>query len=372
MKSIKRAIVVGAGIMGIATARALGKKGISTLVLERSPKAKGSSIRNFGMVWPVGQSEGKSLEWAEASRAAWLELCSSGGIWHDPSGSLMALRHPLEMQMAAEFVETQPSRKLQLLAPERALELAPVLRREGLMGAMYSPGEVIVEAREAIRVLPDVIAAKYKVEFEFNTQVRECGPGYIVTSRGEDIAADLIIICNGYDFSSLYPHFFESFPITHSVLQMLRSYPVPKKTLPLAAGLTFLHYPSFAGLSDLEAYRSYCEEAYAKQIEYGIHLLLSQNADGHLTIGDSHVYGTDTDPFRSEEIDQSILSYLHEVTDLPDIQIMQRWNGTYAKRTDGSNHLWEEVESGVYVLNGPGGAGMTLSFGMAEDFCSSL
>jgi FAD dependent oxidoreductase TIGR03364 len=372
MKTIKRAIVVGAGIMGIATARALGKKGISTLVLERSPKARGSSIRNFGMVWPIGQAEGKSLEWAEASRAAWLELCAMGGIWHQPSGSVMALRHSLEWNMATEFIENQPFRGLRMLTPDQAIEHAPLLRREGLKGAMYSPGEVIVEAREAIRILPEVLASNYKVEFEFNTQVRECGTGYVVTARGEEISADLIIICNGYDFSSLYPDFFESAPLTHSILQMLRSHPMSMKTLPLSAGLTFLHYPSFARLSELEAYHAYCKIHYPKQIAYGIHLLISQNVEGHLTIGDSHVYGLDTEPFRSEEIDQAILSYLDEITELPEMQIMQRWNGTYAKRTDGSNHVWEEVESGVFVLNGPGGAGMTLSFGMAEDFCASF
>lgn len=284
----------------------------------------------------------------------------------------MALRNPLEMELAEEFMQLNGFRDLQLFTPEQALQAAPVLRKEGLMGAMFSPSEVIVEAREAIRLLPDVLHEWYGIEFSFNTQVRECGSGYVVTNRGEKIEADLIIICNGYDFSSLYPAFFESQPVTHSILQMLRSHPIAHKTPPFSAGLTFLHYASFGGLSGLEAYRTFCTEKYPLQVQHGIHLLVSQNANGNLTIGDSHVYGTDTEPFRLEEIDQAILDYLHEVTELPGLAIMQRWNGTYAKRTDGMNHLWEQVEPGVYVLNGPGGAGMTLSFGMAEDFCASF
>jgi len=54
--------------------------------------------------------------------------------------------------------------------------------------------------------------------------------------------------------------------------------------------------------------------------------------------------------------------------DLPRLSITQRWNGTYAKLTNGTNHLLTEMEPGVWVFNGPGGAGMTLSFGMADYF----
>lgn len=45
-----RAIVVGAGILGLAYARSLSLRGYSVDVFERSEKASGSSIRNFGMV----------------------------------------------------------------------------------------------------------------------------------------------------------------------------------------------------------------------------------------------------------------------------------------------------------------------------------
>ena len=47
--SKKTAIVIGAGIVGLATARALATKGYSVKIYERNLKASGASVRNFGM-----------------------------------------------------------------------------------------------------------------------------------------------------------------------------------------------------------------------------------------------------------------------------------------------------------------------------------
>ena len=49
----KSAIIIGAGIVGLATARALSLKGFKVTVIERSGKAVGASVRNFGMIWPL-------------------------------------------------------------------------------------------------------------------------------------------------------------------------------------------------------------------------------------------------------------------------------------------------------------------------------
>ena len=82
------AIVIGAGIVGLATARALAVRGHKVKVFERSQQAVGASVRNFGMVWPIGQPIGELYETALRSRSIWKETCMEAGIWHSENGSL--------------------------------------------------------------------------------------------------------------------------------------------------------------------------------------------------------------------------------------------------------------------------------------------
>ena len=50
--------VVGAGIVGMATALAAARRGWRVLVIDREQRAIGASIRNFGFITVTGQQAG--------------------------------------------------------------------------------------------------------------------------------------------------------------------------------------------------------------------------------------------------------------------------------------------------------------------------
>jgi glycine/D-amino acid oxidase-like deaminating enzyme len=102
-------------------------------------------------------------------------------------------------------------------------------------------------------------------------------------------------------------------------------------------------------------------------LKWGIHVMVSQNAEGELTVGDSHEYGLVHDPFNKQFINALILDYIKRFSSFKDYQTIQTWNGTYPKITNGKTDFIYSPEQGVTIVNGLGGAGMTLSFGLAEE-----
>src|ERR1700750_961012 len=80
--------VIGAGILGLAHTYQLARRGRRGIVFERDGKASGASVRNFGMLWPVGQPFGTLRDLAKKSLEFWIELLQAGGIWHERTGSL--------------------------------------------------------------------------------------------------------------------------------------------------------------------------------------------------------------------------------------------------------------------------------------------
>jgi len=96
--------------------------------------------------------------------------------------------------------------------------------------------------------------------------------------------------------------------------------------------------------------------------------MVAQNQAGELTVGDSHEYGLTPDPFDKEFINRLILDYLTKFARFKDESILETWHGIYPKLTNGESCFVSEPEQHVHIINGMGGAGITLSFG----FCNHL
>src|SRR5690349_20330301 len=84
---------IGGGIVGMTDARAALAKGLRVVLFEREQFAIGASVRNFGLLWPVGQEPGPGLNRALRSRQVWNEVADEAGIWLKPNGSLHLAYH---------------------------------------------------------------------------------------------------------------------------------------------------------------------------------------------------------------------------------------------------------------------------------------
>jgi D-hydroxyproline dehydrogenase subunit beta len=360
-------LIVGAGIVGLALAHAYARRGYRVGVFEREGMSLMASIRNFGMVWPIGQPAGPALEMAMAGRRIWEDLSSAAGFWFDPVGSIHAAYREEEMAVLREFVARQPGRG-EILDAFELKKRSLALREEALLGGIYSATEALVDPREAIRLIQEYLSAAMGVRFHFRTAVTHARSGWL-EAAGDRYEAERIFVCSGADLRTLFPEIYRSLPLTTCKLQMMRTVPQPgpwRMGPPLCAGLTLLHYKSFAECPSLEALRSYYDQTAPEFARWGIHVMAVQNGLGEVIIGDSHQYGADHPPFDDGSINAAILGYLDEFVQLRDRSIAATWHGIYAKAVNGDPYVFHEVDRGLHILNGLGGAGMTLAFGLAE------
>jgi FAD dependent oxidoreductase TIGR03364 len=368
MKSEYDVAIAGAGILGLAHAYHLAKRGLSVIVFERQRRAQGASVRNFGMIWPIGQPPGPLYELARRSRENWLDVLRAGGMWHERAGSLHLAYHDDEAQVLREFVALAgQSIGCELLDAAQVAARFPAIVTTRLRLGMWSPVEVTVDPREVIAELPGWLHCTYGVDFAFDAPVLAYDRPTVHTAAG-DCRAHRLLVCTGAEFRTLAPKAFADAGMTLCKLQMMRSLPYGnafRAGTMLAAGLTLRHYRAFAACPTLPALIARLDRDMPDYIRFGIHVLLSQNGHGELTVGDSHEYGDAIEPFDKPEIDELVLRYLRTFIDIPDLRIAARWHGIYLKHPT-ETYVLADPRPGMRVVTGVGGAGMTLSFGLAE------
>lgn len=362
--------IVGAGIVGLAIAYTAAKKGLKVAVFERHPRASGASVRNFGLIWPIGQPAGALLDRALRSRDVWLELARSSGLWLLENGSLQLAYQDDEWDVIREFQKTaaEAGYQVKLLTPHQVSIYSDVVRTEGLRGALWSATECTVTSRQAIPQIADYLASEWGVTFFYGAAITSVGPSCL-SDFYQVWRAERIFVCSGAEFETLYPKIFRDSGITKCKLQMLRTAAQPEgwRLGPsLCAGLTLLHYASFSGIAALSAVRERYERDNPAFARHGIHVLVSQNCFGELILGDSHEYGWDVSPFDNEEINRLILGYLRTFAQFPQADVAETWHGVYPK-LPGHTDFVLEADQGVWIVNGLSGAGMTMSFGLAQE-----
>lgn len=359
--------VIGGGIVGLAHAWMAARRRLRVVLLERTAAAEGASVRNFGMIWPIGQPAGELHSLALRSRELWLELSALGAVPVEDCGSIhLAHRHD-ELAILEEF-RSQGTHAVSMFTADEIARRSPLANTDGLLGGMFSPTELRVDPRAASARIASWLVETHEVECCFRTTAVAVEGHVVRASDGRSWRADRVIVCSGSDLQTLYPEILGASGLRLCKLQMLKSVEQPVTSHPaphLASGLTLRHYAAFRDCPSSMALESRIARETPELNQFGIHVMASQLGSGEVILGDSHEYGDEIAPFDKTEIDDLIVREARKVFRLNDWTIRQRWNGVYAKHP----HLpvsEAAAADGVQIFVGPGGAGMTMSFGLAD------
>src|SRR5271170_3918905 len=97
--------VVGAGIIGLATALAGARRGLRVVVIDRDAQANGASVRNFGFVTVTGQERGLMWERARRTREVWREVAEAARIPILQTGLWVTARRPESVRVLEAFMD---------------------------------------------------------------------------------------------------------------------------------------------------------------------------------------------------------------------------------------------------------------------------
>jgi FAD dependent oxidoreductase TIGR03364 len=363
--------VVGAGIVGLATALAGARRGLRVVVIDRDAQANGASVRNFGFITVTGQERHSMWQRARRTREVWSEVAAAAGIPVVQTGLWMLARRQESADTLKALLETEMGAGCRLLSPAEARRRCPQLAAADLAAVLESTSELRVESREAIPRLAAWLVDSHGVTFIRNTTVIGIEAPLVHTSRGV-VHASRVAVCPGDDFNGLYPDRLGAYGLTRCKLQMLRL-ASPGFKLPGAfmSDLGLVRYLGYADLEAAEPLKLRLAREQPQHLKHGIHLIVVQSADGSLVVGDSHHYAATPDPFAREEIDALILDEFRAALGIDPPRIVERWIGTYASATD-RQVLIDTPHPSVRIAIVTCGAGASTGFAVGEEVIDSL
>lgn len=143
------AVVVGAGVIGLAAARELAQSGLSVLILEQEgaigtgTSSRNSEVIHAGLYYPAGSLKARLCV---EGRQKLYAFCASHGVEHRRCGKLIVATSKAEiagLEALRRKGEANGCDDLRMLSREEALALEPELE---CLAALHSPSTGIIDS----------------------------------------------------------------------------------------------------------------------------------------------------------------------------------------------------------------------------------
>ncbi|NWG53166.1 MAG: NAD(P)/FAD-dependent oxidoreductase [Hydrogenophilaceae bacterium] len=204
-------VVIGAGVIGIAAARALAMAGREVVVLEKSPaigmgaSSRNSEVIHAGIYYPADSLKAR---FCVEGRARLYAYCAERGIPHRRCGKfIVAVTEAQvdELDAIAERARRNGVGDIETLSGAQAMAAEPALK---CLGALHSPSTGIIDSHAyMLHLLGDAQAHGAMVAFCTAAESMRVEPGAVaITISGDDtpmLRARVVINAAGIDAAAL-------------------------------------------------------------------------------------------------------------------------------------------------------------------------
>jgi glycine/D-amino acid oxidase-like deaminating enzyme len=333
------AVIVGAGIVGCATAAALSSNGLRVTVVESSAVGGGATAAGMGHIVVMDDSEAQ-FALTRYSRDLWNATTPPANVEFEPCGTLWVAVDEDEMAEVRRKAAFYAERGVRAeILDARALAEAEPNLRAGLAGALLVPDDSVIYAPCAARWLLDQSGA----EFHAGTVSAICNDG-VTLSDGTRIAAGVTICAAGTWTSALVPG-----------LEMR-----PRKG---HLAITD-RYPGFVRHQLVEL--GYLKSAHGSADE-SVAFNVQPRATGQVLIGSSRQFGAEHKEVDAPVLARMLARAIEYMPRLAKLSVIRTWTGFRAATPDKLPIIGRCPDTpNVYLATGHEGLGITTSLGTAR------
>jgi L-2-hydroxyglutarate oxidase LhgO len=197
------AVVIGAGVIGLAVTRALAQRGLETFILEKNAhfgmetSARNSEVIHAGIYYPKGSLK---AQLCVAGRGLLYDFCHSHGVGHQRLGKLIVASHAGQEAQLAAILKAAADNGVGDLEPLSKVQIAALEPDLSTTQGLLSPSTGIIDSHQYMLALlgdAESVGASLVRDAEVTAIARE-GQGYVLTVRnaGEKLILKTRILVN--------------------------------------------------------------------------------------------------------------------------------------------------------------------------------